>query len=80
MSAINLSKMNDIGTSVKNFAQQIINTDTPGDVFRGIVRKTQGVGERSLRDLSHFAQLVSENPQISDAKLKEAANEVIGLH
>lgn len=78
MSAINLSKMDDIGTSVQHFAQQIINTDTPGDVLRGIVRKTQGVGERSLRDISHFAQLVSENPQISDAKLKEAANEVIG--
>ncbi|MHC9540159.1 MAG: clostripain-related cysteine peptidase [Vulcanimicrobiota bacterium] len=78
MSAINLSKMNDIGTSVKNFAQQIVNTDTPGDVFRGIVRKTQGVGERSLRDISHFAQLVSESPQISDVKLKETANEVTG--
>ncbi len=78
MSAINLSRMDGIGTAVTDFAQRIIDTDTPADIFRGIIRKTQGVGERSLRDLFHFAQLVSENPRISDTKLKEAAIEVTG--
>lgn len=78
MSAVDLSKMGDVGSSVKDFAKRMTETDTPGDVFRSIVRKTQGVGDRSLRDLFHFAQLVSENDQITDAKLKEAAGAVTG--
>jgi hypothetical protein len=78
MSAINLSRIEDLGNTVDRFARQILDTQTPGSTLRGIIRNTQGVGDRSLRDLRHFAQLVSSSPQISDEKLKEAAQKVTG--
>lgn len=71
MSAIDLSKMKELGDATNLLAAQIMLTDTPNDVLKDIARKTQSF--YGFKDQYHFAEQIANSEDISDEKLKKAA-------
>lgn len=73
LSAMDLSKMNQVAEATNEFSQNLIDTATENHTFREIALSTETFGNFHFRDHYHFAQQVAESPKIEDVKLKESA-------
>lgn len=76
MSAIDLSRMKEVADASNLLAGQLMLTDTPKDVLRGIIEETQDFD--GVKDHYHFAQLIVESGDVQDRQLKKAAQELMG--
>ncbi len=72
LSAVDLKMMKGVADATNLFSSQIILTDTPNDVLKDCIRKSEYFSN-GLRDQFHFAENVVNNDKISDDKLKTAA-------
>jgi len=77
MSATDLTKMNEFNKVAGSLADSILATDTPNVALQAIARKTKGFS--SGKDIYHFAELISNDPTITDEKLKESARNVMAM-
>jgi clostripain len=75
MSAIDLSKMDEVAKASDKLAQAILDTETPPAVIKTIVRKTQPF--EGFKDHYDFCKRIVLSEDIKDPKLKEAAKGVM---
>lgn len=75
LSAVDMSKVDDLAIASEGMAEAILATDTPNSVLKGLVRKTQEFSDN--RDQFHFAELITRSPDITDEKLKGSARDLM---
>ncbi len=75
MSAIDISKIDQVAKSSTNLAQAIIATDTPNATLKALARKTQSFSGN--KDQYHFCELIVNSKDIKDDNLKAAAKDVM---
>jgi hypothetical protein len=76
MSAIDLSKMEDVAKASDKLAEAILSAKDDKKTLRGIVRKSQKFDNRH-RDQYHIAELIFESDGIKDSKLKKSAEQLM---
>ncbi|MCE1246782.1 MAG: clostripain-related cysteine peptidase [Firmicutes bacterium] len=76
MSAIDISKIDQVAKSSTGLAQAIIATDTPNATLKALARKTQSYALGS-KDQYHFCELIVNSKDIKDEKLKDAAKDLM---
>jgi len=79
-SAIDLTKMKDLKTSVDKLAKVLMETDTPQETIKFLIHNTTAYSQdspsepyRDYRDLGHLADNIINFKDVTDPKLKEAA-------
>jgi hypothetical protein len=79
-SAIDLTKMGEVKKSLDVLAKALIKTDTPPKVIKDILHDTTSYSQsspsapyRDYRDLGHLADNIIESKELTDPKVKEAA-------
>ncbi|MCD4782698.1 MAG: hypothetical protein K8T10_02590 [Candidatus Eremiobacteraeota bacterium] len=93
-SALDLSKMNDLSDSLNKLAGCILDSDTPMETIKEIIRDTKSMhGQKDekiekwdeeneyklhLKDLHEFVEKLSMDPRIKDEKTKKASVDVLG--
>ncbi len=82
-SAIDLSKMDSVKASIDNLAEALMNTDTDRKIIKDVLHDTTSYSQRSssapyrdYRDLGHLADNILKSKDITDPKLKEAAQDI----
>lgn len=75
LSAMDMSRIDNLAKETDKFAESILNTDTPNATLKALARKTQSFSAN--KDLYHFAELVVKSPDIKDEGLKETAKGVM---
>ncbi len=84
VSALDLTKMDGVKTSWDNLSTALLAANVSGEKLNELLEKTQDFQGRSLnqayqnsRDAIHFAELVKSDADITDPKVKEAAQQAI---
>jgi hypothetical protein len=79
-SAIDLTKMKDLKTSIDKLAKVLMETETPQETIKFLIHNTTAYSQdspsepyRDYRDLGHLADNIINFKDITDPKLKEAA-------
>jgi hypothetical protein len=75
LSAIDMKNMDGVAKATDKFARAIIDSDTPGNLFKTIIRKSQTF--EGFKDHFDFASRIKDSEDIKDEKLKEAAQGVM---
>jgi hypothetical protein len=79
LSALDLNKMDKYRFATNNFANAIIETDTPKFILAGIARQTQRFKSVTLRDQADFCKRIFTSERINDIRLKNSAHELYNL-
>lgn len=84
VSALDLTKMDGVKGSWDNLSKALLEANVSGEKLNELLDKTQDFQGRSLnqayqnsRDAVHFAMLVKEDAEITDPKVKAAADQAI---
>jgi len=84
LSAVDLQKIDGVVKSADKLAKAIMEGDVDLDAIRDNIKKSEHYCQdiviklyNDYHDLGHFAQLVKNDPRISDSKVKEAAGEIM---
>ncbi|MFP4498937.1 MAG: clostripain-related cysteine peptidase [Vulcanimicrobiota bacterium] len=75
LSAIDLNRMEKVGKASNNLAKAIIDTDTPNETIKGLVRNSQSF--MGFKDHHDFCKKIVESKDITDKKLKQRAKELM---
>jgi len=75
MSAIDMSKIDQVAKTSTGLAEAIIATDTPNATLKALARKTQSFSGN--KDQYHFCELIVNSKDIKDDNLKAAAKDVM---
>ncbi|MFP4499316.1 MAG: clostripain-related cysteine peptidase, partial [Vulcanimicrobiota bacterium] len=75
LSAMDMSKMDDLAKASNSFAEQVLKTDTPNDVLKGLIRKTENFN--GFKDQYHFAENIVKSDDVKDQGLKKAAKKMM---